>query len=351
MSLVLEFVQQYIPYGFRKTPSGWLSGNCPMCIHNGQPRPDKRGRGGFFFDVDKFQYNCFNCGYKTGWSAGRHITARLQKLLEILGADTADIQRLKLQLATEQEVFQEFEYQAAEEEPIKFNWPEIELPKVSQPLLNWIQQLNFGYNDPENEYHDEVNCSHVIEFLTKRGFNTQDKRLYWCNNNTFQLNKRLFIPYVYKGKAVGYTARWASRDPRPDNIPKFYTQQPKDFVFNLDTQVYDRKYVIVVEGPMDALSIDGVAVTSNLANQTQCKIIEKLGKKIILCPDRDHAGARLVAIARKRKWAVSFPPWKDCKDASDAIVKYGKLFALKSIIECAETNQGKIKVLTKKYCN
>ena len=109
--------------------------------------------------------------------------------------------------------------------------------------------------------------------------------------------------------------------------------------------------MIVVEGPMDALAIDGVAVTSNLANQTQCKIIEKLGKKIILCPDRDHAGARLVAIARKRKWAVSFPPWKDCKDASDAIVKYGKLFALKSIIECAETNQGKIKVLTKKYCN
>ena len=52
---------------------------------------------------------------------------------------------------------------------------------------------------------------------------TQDKRLYWCNNNTFQLNKRLFIPYVYKGKAVGYTARWASRDPRADNIPKFYT--------------------------------------------------------------------------------------------------------------------------------
>ena len=199
MSLVLEFVQQYIPYGFRKTPSGWLSGNCPMCIHNGQSRPDTRGRGGFFFDVDKFQYNCFNCGYKTGWSAGRHITVRLQKLLEVLGADIADIQRLKLQLATEQDVFQEFEYKTAEEEPIKFNWPEIELPKVSYAMWDWLRQLNFGYNDSENEYQDEIEYSDVVTFIKNRGFSVNDKRLYWCNNNTFQLRKRLFIPYVYKG--------------------------------------------------------------------------------------------------------------------------------------------------------
>ena len=59
MSVVLEFVRQTVPLGWKSTPSGWISGNCPMCVQNGE-NADTRGRGGFFFDEGTFQYNCFN---------------------------------------------------------------------------------------------------------------------------------------------------------------------------------------------------------------------------------------------------------------------------------------------------
>ena len=44
MSVVLEFVRQTVPMGWKSTPSGWISGNCPMCVQNGE-NADTRGRG------------------------------------------------------------------------------------------------------------------------------------------------------------------------------------------------------------------------------------------------------------------------------------------------------------------
>ena len=43
--IVLDFIRQHMPAGWKHTPSGWISGNCPMCSQRGH-NPDKRGRGG-----------------------------------------------------------------------------------------------------------------------------------------------------------------------------------------------------------------------------------------------------------------------------------------------------------------
>ena len=39
---------------------------------------------------------------------------------------------------------------------------------------------------------------------------------------------------------------------------------------------------------------------------------------------------------------VLFPEWKDCKDASDVLTKYGRLYTIKSIINSKEKNQQKL---------
>ena len=58
-----------------------------------------------------------------------------------------------------------------------------------------------------------------------------------------------------------------------------------------------------------------------------------------------------VRVAIKHGWSVSFPPWEeDIKDASDAVVRYGRLFTVKSILESIETNGTKIKILAKSRC-
>lgn len=102
MTIMNEYVRTLVPSNWRTTPSGWIHGNCPMCVRNGQARPDTKGRGGFHFEGDKFQYNCFNCNFKTGWNPQSRITVRLKQLLTTLGADEADIQRIQLELLREQ---------------------------------------------------------------------------------------------------------------------------------------------------------------------------------------------------------------------------------------------------------
>jgi len=345
MSIVLDFVRQYIPSGWRSSANGWTSGNCPMCTYNGQTRPDTRKRGGFYIESDTLQYNCFNCGYKTGWSPGRPINPRLVKLLEILGADKADVQRIKLELARSEELQQVLERKVDEEKPAVFNWPEVQLPAVAHSLYDWARHL-LDNNEDSTQY------SSIAEYAINRNFDIQDRRLYWSNCPAHGLTKRILIPFTYRGRPVGYTARWACGD-KPESVPKYFNQTPKDYVFNLDAQNSERKYVLVVEGPLDALYIDGVAILSNNCSNTQAKIIEEHnpGKQIVIVPDRDSAGAGLVNTAIKRGWAVSFPPWQEgVKDVGDAVDRYGRLFTLKSIISSIHTNEGKIKVLTKKHC-
>ena len=52
----------------------------------------------------------------------------------------------------------------------------------------------------------------------------------------------------------------------------------------------------------------------------------------------------MVRQATYYNWHVSFPPWGDVKDCAEAVNKYGRPFALKSILAFVETNKTKIKV-------
>jgi DNA primase len=77
-------------------------------------------------------------------------------------------------------------------------------------------------------------------------------------------------------------------------------------------------------------------------------LIERLGKRVILCPDRDKPGKELIEEALALGWEVSFPPWdKDVKDAADAVAKYGRLLTVASIIKHATDNKIKAQVKAK----
>ena len=77
----------------KRAPSGWHSFNAVCCQYNGEGI-DKRGRGGVITDGEGVSYHCFNCSFKTGWKPGRHISYKFRKLLEWLGVNEAERQRL-----------------------------------------------------------------------------------------------------------------------------------------------------------------------------------------------------------------------------------------------------------------
>jgi DNA primase len=164
---------------------------------------------------------------------------------------------------------------------------------------------------------------------------------------------------MWQGKCIGYTARAME-----DGIkPKYYTHHEPDFVFNMDLQTPDKQFVIVTEGPFDAMSVDGVAVLGSEVSDQQADIIDSLKREVIVVPDFDiHVdeksgkkkwpGRSLIDAALDNNWSVSFPVWTEkYKDVSEATENFGKLFALKSIIDAKETSALKIELLTKKLYN
>ena len=118
------------------------------------------------------------------------------------------------------------------------------------------------------------------------------------------------------------------------------------YVFNVDAFAgTEREIVIVTEGIFDAILVDGVAVQGNAVSPEQAQLIDKLGKRVILCPDRDNAGKDLIEQAITLDWEISFPPWHvDVKDAADAVARYGRLLTVASIIKYATDNKIKSQV-------
>ena len=99
----------------------------------------------------------------------------------------------------------------------------------------------------------------------------------------------------------------------------------------------------------DALSIDGVAVMHDDINSDQALLLSTLNKQIILVPDRDKSGLALCDRALDLGYSISLPNWDDdVKDVNDAVVKYGKLPTLLSILQCATNSKIKIEMQRKK---
>jgi DNA primase len=75
-----------------------------------------------------------------------------------------------------------------------------------------------------------------------------------------------------------------------------------------------------------------------------------LQKEIVVVPDRDTAGLKLVKQAIELGWSVSMPEWPDdVKDINDAVTKFGKLYTMWAIASAIESNSLKIQLRMKKW--
>jgi hypothetical protein len=209
-------------------------------------------------------------------------------------------------------------------------WKSVDLPADSLTVAEWLAA---GCNDP--------NFLKVVDYAASRQLYDLDN-FYWSPSTEYQVNLRLIIPYYYRGKTVGFTARLAD-DSAGKSIPKYYQQCPTDFVYNLDNQQdWSRKYTIVTEGVLDAYTVDGVSTLGEIG-QSKVDIIHRLQKEVVVCPDRDKKGWDLVQVALDNNWAVSFPRWdRGIKDAAKASEKYGRLLTTYSIISSLTKDKDKI---------
>jgi len=123
-------------------------------------------------------------------------------------------------------------------------------------------------------------------------------------------------------------------------------------VFNIDAQSYERQYVIVVEGQFDAIAIGGCAVMHNEPNDTQIMRLNQLSREVIVVPDRDRPGAKMLKSALANGWSASMPPWEDdIKDVADAVNRYGRLYTLTTILKYRVHGEINLNLLKRKLEN
>lgn len=322
MNLIIDTVNTHLPNRRKATPSGWISFNAVCCHHNGE-KTDTRQRGGVMIN-DGVSYHCFNCGFKASWQPGRKIGTKFRKLLQWLNVSSDLINKCALEALRIEEIDN---YQSQRLEQI--NFIDKQLPRGAESIKNFLDNI-------PNELVP------VLEYIQERNLYLEDYNFCWTPEEGF--NNRLIVPFYYQEKLVGYTARKVS-----NGKPKYISEQQPGYVFNIDHQHDDRKYVIVCEGPFDAISIDGVAVLSNEVSDQQRKQIDQLQKQVVVVPDRDQAGIKLVEQAIDYGWAVSFPEWQDCKDVNDSNCKYGRLSTLWMILNRIEINELKIRLSSRAW--
>ena len=325
MSVIDAELQLFLPPKRKQTPSGWISFNAVCCHHRGE-KPDDRKRGGVLMNsIGGFQYHCFNCGFKAGWSKGKLLSNNTKQLFNWLGMPDSKVSELMLTAMREREDLPTIR------KVVELTLQERTLPDDSK---TFTELANEGCTDP-----DFINA---VTYIVERGF-----KLHWYNwmwTPAPGYKDRVLIPFYNDGKIVGYTGRKIK-----DGKPKYLTDSQGTYLFNIDAQHNDRQYVIVVEGQFDAIAVDGVAIMTNEPNEAHVMRLRQLGKEVIVVPDRDKPGAKLIKAALDNDWAISLPEWEhDIKDVADAVKRYGRVYTLLTIIGARETNKIKIELEKKK---
>ena len=309
-------VVTYLPGKRKQTASGWISFNAPCCIHRGDTQ-DRRSRGGLKPTADgSWSYHCFNCGYTASFILGRNITFKARRLLEWLNVPAEEIERINLEslkqrsieglLNDRQELIQKLQ---------SIEFEDRDLPATTQPL-----------NDTAREYLQNRCIPLDYPFLYKT-----------------MPRPGVVIPFTYNGQVVGHTTRFLD-----DRTPRYIQDIQSGYVFGTDLQKDTWQSVIVCEGVFDALSINGLAVLHAEINDAQVRLIRSLGREVVVVPDQDEAGMRLVDRAIELGWAVSMPEWpQGCKDINDAVIRIGRLGTLLTIMQARETSKIKIELRKK----
>lgn len=315
-------LRQYLPAKRKATSSGWISVNAPCCVHNGESA-DKRSRGGLKISDKGWSWHCFNCGYTASFTVGRALSYKARKLLSWLNVPPEDIERINLESLKQKNILGILDDRQRAVEPVR---------SVS------FQEKQL----PENFVAIDSSMPEYYQYILNRGVPLDYPVGVIVSNDGKASRPGVIIPFTHKGKLVGHSTRFLD-----DRNPRYIHDTQPGYVFGTDLQHNSWQYALVFEGIFDALSLSGLAVMHADINQQQAELVRSLGKEIIVVPDQDTAGMKLVDRAVELGWAVSMPEWPECKDVNDAVQKYGRLATLLSIMQYKETSRIKIELRRK----
>lgn len=327
MNKVQEFILNILPIETKQRNNGWYFFNCPCCYHT--EMADQKKRGNILFDGDNIIYQCFNCKHKWFWQPSYNISKNMLQFLKDVGITENDINELR-------KLISEYTSDNIISNNIKIKKREI------RDIPSNYHSINESLLKGENNFY----FKNVLSYLNNRN----PRLLGWTDLKWADKQNNFLIPCYEYGNVVGYSLR--KLDDTSNN--KYIHYIPSGYIFNFDNLLLDRKYEILVEGQTCALAINGIAYLSSTITPNRLKRILPFtkNKEIIICPDRDKAGMKIIdqIIDEKLPFSVSFPKWeKGIKDPEEAVKKYGRLYTIYSILTSKESDKNLIKFKSMKW--
>ena len=313
----------YLPAKRKSSASGWISFNAVCCEHNGDT-PDRRSRGGLKPTEQGWSYHCFNCNYTASFIQGRTLSYKARRLLGWMGVPEREIELANLESLRHKSIHGILDdRQRTADILLDIKFEERDLPPFAEVV---------GDTGLHRDYVRSRCVPDDYPVMTQ----TNPERA-WPSRD------QVIIPFTHHNSIVGHTVRFLD-----DRNPRYINDMQPGYVFGTDLLTPDWTQVVVTEGIFDALSIGGVALMHSTINDAQARLIRNLGLEITVVPDQDSAGMELVDRAIELGWAVSMPAWPDhIKDVNDAVIEYGRLGTLLTIIQAKEKSKIKIELAKK----
>jgi len=331
MASIIEEVRELVPPGSVHSGTDWYNFNCPAC-------GDRRNRGGLkFTDDGGFRYYCFNggCEYNTqptGWSSDMDgFVGRVRRLYEMLGGD---VRRIPIELLMRGRKYTYDKQGNVKEQKkleVAYQFPECALPEDSQLLVDAAKQ--------------DARAFEVLVYLKKRKVPPSKIREFefvWSPRYPYHL----IIPYVHHDAIVGYVGRSIRK--AGSGRDRFIQQAPSDYIFNQHLlRTYTSRYVLVLEAPLDAVTLECLAVRSDRFTAKQENLLAVSGKDVVLIPDLKKGEWRgFFEAARKNNWYVSIPDWgRGISDVQESVFKSGLLYTITCVMRSTTRNYTKAEVM------
>lgn len=312
-------IKRYIKLPNYPSGTGWYPILCKVCNDHGRKGP----RGGFRFDDNKVAYHCFNCGHSTVFDPETHKTMP-EKMVEVLtdfNVPEEEWRAVVFAALSKRDEFGNVQNSGGSA-PIQSVEPAvIPLPSHFYPLSSASPNDHWAQLASAYLEHERGVDPKSYNFLLSHHIG---------DPNADKWFKRVIIPIYKENQLIFYVGRDLTGTQQQKYLSPSYSKEKVLFGYDeLFRQTEEPLYI--VEGWFDAWAINGVAILGNEISEAHATWFKRSQRRKIYIPDRLGDGWVAAERALELGWEISTPEIGDCKDMSDAVIKYGKMYVIKSI--------------------
>lgn len=314
-------IRQYVFLG-RPSTKGWCQVLCRVCNDHGR----KGLRSAFKFGPDEFGYHCFNCEIGAQFSAHSQTmpSEDMETILRAFGIPDDFLDELKLRVIHNRTNGSTVAQQV-------FNKSKSSGAKVLQVPSYFKLLTDMAEDEPIRQLAE-------LHLAEERAMSSGDYPFFIAlrdpnDKASFKLANRLIIPIF---NTAGQIIFWQGRDIVGNQERKYLSvDTERDSVLYGMAELQNRTNapLFLTEGFFDAFHVRGCATLGRQLTPEMFEMLDLCPREKIIIPDFAGNGQDLALQGVRHGWKVSIPEFGQCKDVTEAIVKYGKLYVYKNIMD------------------